>query len=349
MSIHSVRLTILLCCGAMMCLAIGVNLPPVFLTTFSETFGGAEGLSSEELGRIPAVIFAAMVSGIVITGPLADRFGVRLFVLIGLGFVMLGLAALCLAANYTTLLLAGIFLGFGTANLEVVLSPIVAAVQPDRRSSAMNHLHLFYCVGAVGTVLIGAGALHAGISWRIVSGAIIVFPLLIFMGFTKIQIPTKTHSNESPSSYRPLFKQPLVMAASLAIFLSGATEVGLAQWLPTYAERGLGYSKAVSGGALAAFSMAMGVGRYAVSRHVHRTGALPIMMGSCTVSAMLLLIGGFSPIEPIALAACVCVGFSVACLWPSTLAVAADAAPNGGASLFAVLAAAGNMGCIVMP
>ena len=60
-----------LCYGGMMCVAIGSNLAPVFLTTFKETFGGPAGLTDEQLGRVAAVIFAGFVAGILGGGPLA--------------------------------------------------------------------------------------------------------------------------------------------------------------------------------------------------------------------------------------------------------------------------------------
>ena len=62
-----------LCYAAMVCLAIAVNLMPIFLTTVRVELGGRAGLSGEQLGRISAVTFAGLVGGILFTGPLADR------------------------------------------------------------------------------------------------------------------------------------------------------------------------------------------------------------------------------------------------------------------------------------
>ncbi len=349
MKTKSTSPTVYLCCSAMMCLAISVNLPPVFLTTFGETFGVNGDLTSEQLGRIPAAIFSAMVIGIVFAGPLVDRWGARLFAILGLGFITLGLASLGCAPNFTVLLMAASLLGLGAACMEVVLSPIVAAAKPEQRTSALNKLHLFYCIGAVITVLIGSAALYLDISWRTICLTILIFPILISVGFFMIHPPTIVHQDKSRTSLRYLIRHPFVLAAALAIFLGGATEVGLAQWLPAYAERGLGYSKSSGGAALAVFSIAMGMGRYVVSQIVHRTGTIPLMMFCCMIIFLLFIVGCFSPSAPIALAACVSIGLVVGCLWPSTLAVASDRFPDGGASLFAILAASGNIGCVLMP
>src|SRR6218665_1915039 len=95
------RLLTYLCYGAMMSLAIGLNLLPVFLTTLSELFGGVDGLSKEQLGRLGAFAFSGLAIGIVATGPLADRWGAKPFVLLGNTTIALSLAALAFAPTYT--------------------------------------------------------------------------------------------------------------------------------------------------------------------------------------------------------------------------------------------------------
>src|SRR5246127_5903652 len=77
------RLLTILSYGAMMSLASGVNLLPIFLTSFSASFGGANGLSQEQLGRLGAFSFAGLVFGILLAGPLADRWGAKMFAVAG--------------------------------------------------------------------------------------------------------------------------------------------------------------------------------------------------------------------------------------------------------------------------
>src|ERR1700741_1037452 len=94
------RVLTLLCYGAMMSLAIGVNLLPVFLTSLSRTFGGPEGLTQEQLGRLGAIGFSGLVLGIVIAGPLADRWGAKGFAVGGNGIMALSLVGMSFAPDY---------------------------------------------------------------------------------------------------------------------------------------------------------------------------------------------------------------------------------------------------------
>ena len=341
--------TLWLCYGSMTCLAAASNLPPVYLTTFSETFGGLSGLSEEQLGRIPAVLFAALVFGIVLSGPLADRLGAKIFLVAGLACTSLGFVVLAGAVNYPMLLGAVALLGLGSGVLDTLLSPIVSALRPERRVSSMNWLHSFYCSGAVCTVLVGSAALKLHVSWRIVSLVLAAVPAVFAFGFSCAGTPPLLGVEEDRKRLRVLVRDTSFLAVLLVISMAGATEVSMAQWLPAFAERGLGYSKATGGMALAGFSFAMLAGRILIAAVGHRLKPIPLMTAFCTASASLYTIGCFLPHAPIALLACILVGFSSSCLWPTTLSLTADRFPNGGASMFGLLAAAGNGGCVVMP
>jgi len=338
-----------LCYTAMICLAIAINLPPVYLTTFRETFGSSGGLTAEQLGRIAACIFAGVVTGILITGPLADRFGAKPFVMIGTALIGLGLAATATAKSYEILLMAMFVMGLGGGALEMILSPIVCALEPHRRVSAMNWLHSFFCIGAVLAVTTGSLAIRAEISWRLVASTIIVLPVITFVGFALVKVPILIAKDNKRTTVPTLMKNGYFLAALLLIMLAGGTELGIAQWLPAYAEKSLGYTRWISSMSLMAFSITMGVGRIASGVICQRISAVSLMLICCTLSVVLIIIGCFIPVSSVAMGACIFVGLAVACLWPGILGIAGDRFPNGGASMFGLLAAFGCLGGILLP
>jgi fucose permease len=342
------RLLTALCYGAMMALSIGLNLLPVFLTTLSLRYGGAAGLSQEQLGRLGAVSFAGLVAGIVITGPLADRWGAKGFAQLGNVLITVSLVSAALAPTYALLGIALFCLGLGAGVLDMVLSPVVAALNPERRAAAMNWLHSFYCVGAAVTILAGTLALRAGLGWREACLLLVALPVGLLAGFAPLRFPAlRVEGGRRP--LRGLVRERWFVGALLAIFLGGATELGMAQWLPAYAETVLGFPAWVGGTALLLFSVAMALGRMVVGGMGTRLDPFRVMAWGCGTSVGLFLMGSFLPSPLLALAACVAVGFTGSCLWPTMLAVTADRHPDGGASLFGALAALGNAGGIVMP
>jgi MFS family permease len=246
------RLLTMLCYLAMMALSIAINLLPVFLTTLSRMYGGEAGLTMEELGRLGAISVGGLVVGIVLAGPLADRWGAKPFVQAGNAMVAAGLVAAAFAPDYGRLCLALFVLGLGAGVLDMVLSPVVAALNVERRAVAMNWLHSFYCVGAVVTILAGTVVLQVGWGWR--AGCLLLLPLPagLLAAFAPLHFPS-LHVAGGRRPMRRLLRRKWFLAALAAIFLGGATELGMSQWLPAYAEKSLGYATWVGGAALLLF------------------------------------------------------------------------------------------------
>jgi fucose permease len=343
------RLLTGLCYLAMMSLAIGLNLLPVFLTTLSSLYGGDAGLTQEQLGRLGAVAFAGLVAGILITGPLADRFGAKPFALLGNALTGVSLIAAAYAPTYATLGVALFFLGLGAGILDMVLSPVVAALNPGRRAAAMNWLHSFYCVGAAVTILAGTLVLRLGYGWREACLVLVLLPLGLLAAFAPLAFPSLVADSGKRLPLRSLVKRFWFLGALVAIFLGGATELGMAQWLPAYAEISLGFPVWVGGSSLLVFSVAMALGRMAVGALGTRADPYRVMALCCWTSVLLFLAGSFLPVPWLALLACMAVGFTGSALWPTMLAVTADRYPEGGATMFGALAALGNAGGIFMP
>jgi fucose permease len=328
----------------MMCLSIGINLLPVFLTALGSDFGD---LTKEQLGRIGSSSFAGLVFGIAMTGPLADRWGAKIFAQLGNLLIAVGLVGLTLAPTYAWLCVAAFALGFGAGQIDMVLSPVVAALNPERRASAMNWLHSFYCVGAVLTVMVATGSLALGLNWRWSCFLLLPLPLALLAAFAPLAFPPLIAEGDR-LPFGNLLRSLWFWAALLGILLGGATELGMAQWLPAYSELGLGYPAWVGGTALLLFSLAMAAGRMVVGMLPKLDPFVVMAVGSAT-SVVFFLGGSFIPQPAIALTCCILAGFTGSCLWPTLLAVTADRFPQGGASMYGALAALGNAGGIFMP
>lgn len=345
------RLLTNLCYCAMMSLAIGVNLLPIFLVAVQHSFPGdsGTGLTQEQLGRIGSVTFIGLTGGILLTGPLADRFGAKIFAILGNALLAIGLLVTAWSPVYNILLCANFLLGLGAGILDMVLSPVVSALNPDERTGSMNWLHSFYCVGATLTVLAGTVALQIGLSWRTASLLLIVLPVILIGLLATVKFPVLTSEGGERTPFKQLLLDLWFVGALVAIFLGGATELGMAQWLPAYAELSLKYPQWVGGTALFFFSVCMAIGRMGIGALSTRVDPCAIMAWGCGLSVVLFLAGSFCPVRIIAVIACILAGLTGSCLWPTMLAITADKYPNGGATMFGALAAFGNAGGIFMP
>ncbi len=346
---RSSRVKLWLCYGSMVTMAAAVSITPVYMTTFSVAFGGKAGLTEEQLGRIPAVLFASFMLTVLLTAPLADRAGAKRFLLAGHAAIIAGMAALASSVRYETLLLSVGILGFGAGCLDMVLSPVVSALRPEKRASAMNSLHSFYSAGSFATVMILSESLRRDVSWRLVCGAAVMFPLCLLLGFMPVRVPPMVREDREREPVRSLLQRKHLLAALFLIFLAGATEMGMAQWLPAYAERALGFTKSEGGRGLAGFFVGMTLGRALIAWAGHRFSSLQLVSLGALCCLAMLLTGVLATNSTVALAGCSGLGFSVSWLWPTALAMTADRSPHGGATMFALLGVCGTAGCVVMP
>ncbi|MEI7436263.1 MAG: MFS transporter [bacterium] len=335
--------------AGMMVLSLAINLTPVFLTTFGRELGGPAGLTNEQLGRIGGVTFLGLVLGILISSPLADRAGPKPFAVLGNLMIGAGLLLLGTAHSYAQVLTASLIMGCGAGVLDMVLSPIVCALLPDGKTAAMNWLHSYYCSGAVLSILIGSLALRLALGWRTVTLCLALPCLLVALAFVRLRLPPLVAQTDQRQRLRKLARRPFFLVALVTIFLGGATELSMAQWLPAYAERQLGFSALTGGMAFLFFSVAMAAGRIVAGQFGRRLDAYRLLLACCWFTVALFLLACATWWPYLALGACVAAGLSGSCLWPSMLGILADAYPRGGASMFGMLAACGNLGGVFMP
>ena len=246
-----------------------------------------------------------------------DRWGAKLFVQVGNALIAISLVGMIFVPGYPELEFAVFVLGLGAEILDMVLSPVIAVLNPDKRSSSMNWLHSFYCVGAVVTITAGTLVLQMGWGWRTACLVLLPLPVALFAIFARITFPSVVSDEQGRIPLRTLLKEKWFLGAMVAIFLGGATELGMAQWLPAYAESALGFPQWISGVGLLLFSVAMAAGRMVVGAFGTRLNPFHTMAWGCGSSVILFLAGSFLPIYLLALTACVLVGFTGSCLWPT--------------------------------
>ncbi len=324
-----------LCYAAMCVLAIGMNLPPVFLTIIRHDYAlKGISLSDEDLGRLAACPFIGLVFACCFTGPLADKYGAKIFCLVGNLSSFCGLMSCAFASSVLTLSVALVMLGLGSGMLDMVLSPVIGALNTDNRSGSMNYLHSMYCTGAVLTTLV----VQLGLGWQASCLVLAGPPVIICALFSMQGFPSITEVGTAHVPIRSLIRRRWFVVALAAIFLGGSAEMGLAQWLPTYCEVTLGYPHWLSGFALTLFSVAMALGRITIGYIGNRVSPYNVLAASCIVSFVLFILASFLP-KHLALTAAILVGMTGSPMWPTVMAVTADQFPGGGATMCAFYAA----------
>jgi len=345
------RRRVRLCHLGMLVIALVANLaPPLFIPLRT-----AFGLDFEQLGRLALFNFITQLVCILLGGSLVDRFGARPFAILGNGFTFGGLWLFAFADRlfpatpYTGLAFGTFVFSIGGAMLELVLSPIVNAVPSERKAADMSLLHAFYAIGQIATVLLTSLAIWFHAPWRVAVMCWSLLPLATAAGFLTIRIPPLVPEAQR-QRVRGLLRNPIYLALLAGIFLAGATEMAVSQWISAYAEKGLGLPKLAGDlGGCCLFGAMLGMGRIWMGLRQASTSLERVLPISCGIAIAAYLVAGVAPWAWLALAACVVVGLGVSLLWPGMLSLAARHFPRGGASMFAVLSATGALGCALAP
>jgi MFS family permease len=131
---------------------------------------------------------------------------------------------------------------------------------------------------------------------------------------------------------------------------AGAAEQAMGQWASSFAESGLGVSKALGdllGPCL--FAILMGIARVVYGCSGGKINLLRFIVYSSILCFISFLIAALTPIPLIALIGCALCGLSVGIMWPGTYSLAASRIHFGGVQMFAYLALAGDVGCLLGP
>lgn len=333
-------------------LALVTGLAPTLFIPLRTVFD----LTFEQLGRMVFLGFAALLTFNLIPGPFVDRWGAKPFLLASQVLTLAGLGVFAFpdrifpTSPYTGLVCGVVLLSVGAGILELVLSPLVSTVSTERKSASMSLLHAFYAIGQFSVVLLTSLAIWHGVPWRIIVLSWSLLPLASLIAFASVEIP-RFVAEEHRQKLRHLVRKPVYLAALAGIMLAGASEMAVSQWISAYAEKGLHLPKIVGDlGGLCAFAVMLGAARLWMGLQTKGTDlmnrALPI---SCVVTMVAYLTATLAPVPWIALPGCAFAGLGIGLLWPGMLVIVIRHFPQGGASMFALLTSAGNLGCALAP
>lgn len=332
--------------------AISINFIPLLFITFQNTYN----IPLSQITLLVTINFLVQLT-VDITAPLyVDKVGYRTCIVAAHIFSAAGYLLLMFLPQvmppFAGLLTAVITYAIGGGLIEVMVSPITESCPTDNKEKAMSLLHSFYCWGQVGVVLISTAffAIFGIENWRYLAGVWAIIPIVNAFLFSKTPIAPLIAEGEVGMKITELLRSKVFWVLIVMMLCSGASEHAIIQWASAFAEKGLGITKSV--GDLAgptAFGVLMGLTRVFYGKYGEKIDLDKFILGSgilCIISFSLVV---FVPNPVINLIGCALSGVGVAILWPGTLSKSAVTLRNGGTTMFAWLAVAGDMGCSLGP
>lgn len=273
-------------------------------------------------------------------------------VLAATGLFLLTVLPSLLPDPFIGILLSNIVYAVGGGLLEVVVSPMVEACPCKHKEKTMSFLHSFYAWGSVAAICLSTlfFAFFGTARWKILSRLWAIIPAANAVLVAFVPVATLNGSSSSSLTVLSLLKNKVFWLLALIIMCGGAAEAAIGQWASAFAEKGLGVSK--SAGDLfgpALFAFAMGLGRTLYGKFGHKINLKSAMTISGVLCVAAFLITALAPLPALSLLGMALCGLFVALIWPGTYSLAASFVKGGGSSMFALLALAGDLGCLSGP
>lgn len=341
--------TIRACFAGYVVQAVVNNFVPLLFLTFQSQYG----IPLSQVTLLITINFALQLAVDGVSVFFIDRIGYRAAAVIAHICAALGLVGLAflpdlLPSPFAGLLLSVLLYALGGGLLEVIVSPIVESCPSDHKAQTMSILHSFYCWGSAGVIVTSTLFLKifGASSWKILAAIWALLPLANCFVFTKVPLAPLVAEGGTGMHIGQLFRSRVFWVIMLMMLCAGASEQAVSQWASTFAEKGLGVSKAV--GDLAGptvFALLMATSRLLYGKFGAKIDLNKAMMASALLCVVSYLLIGLTNSPVLGLVGVGLCGLAVGIFWPGTFSTAAASLRGGGTAMFALMALAGDLGC----
>jgi len=328
--------------------AIIVNLTAILFVPMMTIYG----FDYRHLGILAAVNFITQVVADLSFSRVIDRIGYRRIVLptcavAAAGLLLYALTPVIFACNiFGGILLSTVIFAFSGGLLEIMLSPMVAAIPGGNKGPVMSLMHSFYAWGQAALIILTTIFIFVfgGEKWQIIVVAWAVVPAIAFFIFLTAPMPGIIPEGQRQGMSKLLFN-PFYLLALAAMFFGAGSEIVMNQWASTLMEKGLAIPK-LAGDlvGMCGFVILLGVGRVLHGTLEKYCTIHTLMIIGSVLAFVCYIVVALSPFAPLCVAACMVCGLAVSLLWPGTLVIASKRYPLAGAWMFAIMAVAGDVG-----
>jgi MFS family permease len=285
-------------------------------------------LNASELGTIAATAFWGFPLAVVIGGFIVDIIGMKRLLEMAFLFHLAGIILTITATGYWTLFISTLLIGIANGTVEAACNPLVASLFPEKKTTKLNHFHLWFPGGIVIGTLIVFGLNKLGVSWQIEVATMLIPTLIYGYLFFKLKFPVTERVAAGVSNatmYKSIFTG-LFLFMILCMFGTAITELFTAQWIDVLL-------KNVTDNALLILTLDTGimvVGRAFAGPVVKQFSPQGVLLLSAILASLGLYLLGHTTGNMIFIGALV-FGMGVCYFWPTMLGFVSENLPKTGA------------------
>lgn len=306
------------------------------------------GVDLAQQGDLFLLLFAGVCFATVAVGPLIDRFGNKLVLLISAVLVTVALVEFAAAKSMLAAVIAALVIGLGGGGLNTSCNVLTSELYGGNRGRMLNLLGIFYGFGALFVPLLAASIT----SLLPMSRLLLVTAVLPAIGaVTYAVLPFPPAREGHGMTWREILevvRYPGLLLFGIALFVESGNEAVLAGWTSTYLGEA-GARAQLATWILAGYWAGLMLGRLTATRLLRyfRDVQLVLLSALGSMAGCAILLGARS--VPLLAAAVFFTGFAFSAIYPTTLAMIGDRYQRYAGTVFGVLFAMGLAGGAVFP
>lgn len=192
------------------------------------------GMSEIETGTLFSILPLGILTGSLIFGPVADRYGYKLLLVITCIFLAVGFEGVAFSSSTMLLKLSIFLIGLSGGVLNGATIALVSDISDSNRTANISLLGVFFGIGALGIpLLLGSAGEKAGFEGIVSSVGIVSLFSAIIYGFLKMP-PPKIQEKMPLSGIKRFFSDRVLLLIAFYLFFQSSFEGLMNNWTTSY-------------------------------------------------------------------------------------------------------------------
>jgi MFS transporter, FHS family, glucose/mannose:H+ symporter len=208
-------------------------------------------------GTLFSILPLGIIAGSFVFGPIADRYGYKLLLVISSVCLFAGFEGLAFTLSSELLKLFILLIGIGGGAINGATNALVSDISEKEKGANISLLGVFYGVGALGMPLI-LGLLKTTVSFELIVAGVGILTFLSGIFFLVINFPPPKMERGVPfSKILKLFNDKVLLLIALFLCFQSGFEGIINNWTTTYLIKSLAVSQSTALFALTSFVAGM--------------------------------------------------------------------------------------------
>jgi MFS family permease len=218
------------------CLAITMfGITCVAIGTINEYLTKSFEVDKIFIGLLASLFATGALIGSVSFGPIVDRFGYKIMLIISLVLLFVGFEVIGRTSNLNVIRATIFLFGLGGGIINGGTSALVSDLNPDKKGACLSILGVFWGVGALSFPLITSVLLKSGMDYSAILILIGLFVLIPIAMFALLKCPPAKNSEGIPyRKYVEMIKNPAIQLIAFFLFFQSGFETLATTWTPKY-------------------------------------------------------------------------------------------------------------------